>query len=221
MARYFRGAAKMGDGIRHRDYQELVLTPGEVARWPSLEHRGSVFVMNDGRVVVGRGGLPEGARRTRSFTLNNRDREQWIDNDEGLYNWWRSSRQSKTAFIRENRAELDEAIQRELNREPAPKTWRDYGRYRRAPRPEPDRREADERESEALRRYEIHHHLSQAVAEARRRAEANQRLEMRLAQGRYRRRPRGDHGPGDLLLAASMFGAGALAVWYLHSKGLS
>ena len=50
--------------------------------------------------------------------LNDSDREQWIDNDEGLYNWWRSSRQSKRAFIRENRAEIDEAINRVRNAEP-------------------------------------------------------------------------------------------------------
>ena len=43
-------------------------------------------------------------------TLNDTDRSQWIDNDEGLYNWWRSSRQSKRAFIKENRAEIDQAI---------------------------------------------------------------------------------------------------------------
>jgi hypothetical protein len=38
------------------------------------------------------------------------DIEQWIDNDEGLYNWWKSSGQSKRAFIKENRTELEECI---------------------------------------------------------------------------------------------------------------
>ena len=38
------------------------------------------------------------------------DIEQWIDNDEGLYDWWRRSRISKRAFIRENRQELEAAI---------------------------------------------------------------------------------------------------------------
>lgn len=42
--------------------------------------------------------------------LNNDDRRQWIDNDEGLYNWQRSSRQSVSAFIRDNKTELDRAI---------------------------------------------------------------------------------------------------------------
>lgn len=31
---------------------------------------------------------------------------QWIDNDEGLYRWWRQSRLSKREFIRLNRSEL-------------------------------------------------------------------------------------------------------------------
>lgn len=43
--------------------------------------------------------------------MNNSDRAQWIDNDEGLYNWWKSSRLSKAEFIRQNRAEIDVAIE--------------------------------------------------------------------------------------------------------------
>lgn len=43
---------------------------------------------------------------------NDTERAQWVDNDEGLYNWWRSSGQSKRVFIRENRAEIDSAISR-------------------------------------------------------------------------------------------------------------
>lgn len=42
--------------------------------------------------------------------MNDNDRAQWIDNDEGLYLWWKSSRQSKRTFIRENRAEITAAI---------------------------------------------------------------------------------------------------------------
>jgi hypothetical protein len=38
------------------------------------------------------------------------DIEQWIDNDEGLYRWWKSERKAKRVFIRENRAALEEAI---------------------------------------------------------------------------------------------------------------
>ena len=53
--------------------------------------------------------------------MNDEDREQWIDNDEGLYRWWRSSRQpngkrmSKRQFVKENRQELTEAINNMLN----------------------------------------------------------------------------------------------------------
>lgn len=39
------------------------------------------------------------------------DITQWID----LYNWWRRSRQSKRAFIAENRAELTACIERVIN----------------------------------------------------------------------------------------------------------
>jgi hypothetical protein len=46
--------------------------------------------------------------------LNDDERRQWINNDEGLYNWQRSSRLSMRAFIRENHAELDEYIHRAL-----------------------------------------------------------------------------------------------------------
>ena len=42
--------------------------------------------------------------------MNDTERDQWIDNDEGLYDWWRTSRQSKRDFIREHRAEIDAAI---------------------------------------------------------------------------------------------------------------
>jgi hypothetical protein len=36
----------------------------------------------------------------------------WIDNDEGLYNWWKGSRLPKRAFIRENRDGLEACIRR-------------------------------------------------------------------------------------------------------------
>jgi hypothetical protein len=40
------------------------------------------------------------------------DLGQWIDNDEGLYNWWKGSRQSKREFIKQNREELTRCIER-------------------------------------------------------------------------------------------------------------
>jgi len=48
----------------------------------------------------------------RKQTLNDEDRRQWIANDEGLYRWQRSSRLNMRAFIRANRAELDEVIRK-------------------------------------------------------------------------------------------------------------
>jgi hypothetical protein len=46
--------------------------------------------------------------------MNNQEREQWIQNDEGLYNWWKRSRTSLRVFIRENRAEIDAAISQRM-----------------------------------------------------------------------------------------------------------
>lgn len=42
--------------------------------------------------------------------MNDDERNQWIDNDEGLYDMWRRSGLSKRAFIRRMRGEIDEAI---------------------------------------------------------------------------------------------------------------
>lgn len=53
---------------------------------------------------------PRSERRLSS--LNDSDRADWLDNDEGLYSWWKGSRMSKRDFIRANRAEIDSAINR-------------------------------------------------------------------------------------------------------------
>jgi hypothetical protein len=50
------------------------------------------------------------ASERNGHTMNDTEREQWIDNDEGLYDWWRTSRLGKRAFIRANRAAIDEVI---------------------------------------------------------------------------------------------------------------
>ena len=58
--------------------------------------------------------------------MKNTEREQWIDNDEGLHNWWKSSKKpvisrwtgriigykamTKREFIAENKDEIDGAI---------------------------------------------------------------------------------------------------------------
>lgn len=52
--------------------------------------------------------------------MNDAERAQWVDNDEGLYVWWRDSRLTKREFIRQNREELDRVIDNVLNgRKPA------------------------------------------------------------------------------------------------------
>jgi hypothetical protein len=55
--------------------------------------------------------------------MNNKERELWIQNDEGLYRWWKSTRMSMTAFIKENRNEIDEAINRVLNPKKSRTFW--------------------------------------------------------------------------------------------------
>ena len=42
--------------------------------------------------------------------MNNNERELWIMNDEGLYNWYESTRLSITQFIKDNKDEIDEVI---------------------------------------------------------------------------------------------------------------
>lgn len=59
-------------------------------------------------------------------TLNDDDREQWVNNDEGLYHLWKGSRQPMRQFIRESRAELDRLILGAMHAPPPQKTWRDY-----------------------------------------------------------------------------------------------
>jgi hypothetical protein len=49
---------------------------------------------------------------------NDDERRLWVLNDEPLYMWYRSARTSIRAFIKANRAEIDSAIDAELNRKP-------------------------------------------------------------------------------------------------------
>jgi hypothetical protein len=42
--------------------------------------------------------------------INDTDRAQWVDNDEGLHRMWKSSRQAKRKFIQEHRHEIDQVI---------------------------------------------------------------------------------------------------------------
>ena len=59
-------------------------------------------------------------RRRAKITLSDNDIRDWIDNDEGLYNWWIGCRQTKSQFIREERAAIVPAIKNIIEgREPA------------------------------------------------------------------------------------------------------
>ena len=51
--------------------------------------------------------------------MNDRERELWVSNDEGLYLWWQSEGGSLRAFIRRHRQEITDAINRVLNQGPA------------------------------------------------------------------------------------------------------
>jgi hypothetical protein len=55
--------------------------------------------------------------------MNNKERTLWINNDEGLYNWFKSSRQSMTAFIKENKTELDQCIDNAMNPKQNIRIW--------------------------------------------------------------------------------------------------
>lgn len=43
--------------------------------------------------------------------INDQDRRQWAQNDEGLYNLQRTSGKGAHAWVRENRALIDEVIE--------------------------------------------------------------------------------------------------------------
>ena len=46
--------------------------------------------------------------------MNDRERELWVLNDEGIYNWFKSERKPLKAFINENRTELTQIINKAL-----------------------------------------------------------------------------------------------------------
>lgn len=50
--------------------------------------------------------------------LTREDIKEWVNNDEGLYRWWKSSRMSLNSFVKANREELERCISRVLNRPP-------------------------------------------------------------------------------------------------------
>lgn len=55
--------------------------------------------------------------------MNDEERRQWVLNDEGLYNWWKSSHMGLYAFINKNREEITNCIERAL--EPKKTGWQE------------------------------------------------------------------------------------------------
>jgi hypothetical protein len=55
--------------------------------------------------------------------MNDNERKLWVNNDESLYSWWRSSGLSLTAFIRQNRGAITDYIERQLNRLPGDSSY--------------------------------------------------------------------------------------------------
>jgi hypothetical protein len=45
-------------------------------------------------------------------TINDNDREDFVNNDEGLYRLWQASKQGITTFVRQNRPFIDEVIRK-------------------------------------------------------------------------------------------------------------
>lgn len=66
---------------------------------------------------MGKREIVDPGAKQRGF-FNNNERRIWVLNDEGLYSWFRASRQSMTSFLRENRHELDTCISRVLDVRP-------------------------------------------------------------------------------------------------------
>jgi len=62
----------------------------------------------------------------RRNTINDNDREQWVMNDEGLYDLWRKSGRGVTRWVRENRELIDENIRFVVDGK-KPAHYRKYG----------------------------------------------------------------------------------------------
>lgn len=46
--------------------------------------------------------------------MDDNERRLWVLNDEGLYNWWKSTGVGVYRFVRENRKELTKIINRKM-----------------------------------------------------------------------------------------------------------
>lgn len=51
-------------------------------------------------------------------TINDKDRQQWVHNDEPLYFDWKRTGKGITTYVRENREIIDQVINECLDRKP-------------------------------------------------------------------------------------------------------
>lgn len=49
------------------------------------------------------------------WRFNDDDREDWVNNDEVLYQWWRLSKMSLRYFVRQKRRDIDAFIRERLS----------------------------------------------------------------------------------------------------------
>jgi len=63
-------------------------------------------------------------------TINNAEREMWVNNDEGLYRWWKREGGSLRDFIKNNREEIDALIERATDG-----SWTSRGNWRKKSKP--------------------------------------------------------------------------------------
>lgn len=59
---------------------------------------------------------------------DDKERAMWVNNDEPLYGWWKSTRKPLAKFIKENRAEIDGRIAR-VSHKNDEVTWRNIGGF--------------------------------------------------------------------------------------------
>ena len=60
----------------------------------------------------------EGVRKEVVRDMNDTERENWVQNDESLYLWWKGTRVSMRDFLRRNRADIDAHI-KEMTQRPS------------------------------------------------------------------------------------------------------
>ena len=115
---------------RHANYPEstaldptVVYDAVHATNQPDWKKQGKIFVESPGNapeLLLEKGDyeiVSQNPYDPRSLPLD--ELEDWVNNDEGLYAWWKSTRLSMRKFISENRDDLRGAIREVLDREPS------------------------------------------------------------------------------------------------------